>query len=315
MTTLADDGLFRAPRTFMGAPYGRPGEGSRAAFIGLPFDCGVHPFRVGCRQGPHAVREMSALMRRYNPTYADFDPVKALGLVDCGDVELTPGRILDAYARMEAGVSAIVEAGAIPVTVGGDGSVSVPVLRAVAKRHPGLAVLHIDSHTDTYPYDDPDDRYNAATQLTHAVEEGLVDPHRSWHIGIRGSTFAQGVVKRARSLGYGVVSIDDLVRRGFAQTIAEFREGVARRPVYICFDMDVFDPSCAPGVATPTWGGLSAREGIDLIRTLTDLDIVAVDINTVSPAQDVNNMAAHLCAHVAYEFLVLLCRNLGLAED
>jgi agmatinase len=314
MTTPGEDALFRKPRTFMGAPYGRPGAGNRAAFIGLPFDCGVHPFRVGCRQGPHAVREMSALMRRYNPTYADFDPVTALGLVDCGDVELTPGRILDAYARMEAGVSAIVEAGAIPITVGGDGSVSVPVLRAVAKRHPGLAVLHIDSHTDTYPYDDPDDRYNAATQLTHAVEEGLVDPHRSWHIGIRGTTFAQGVVQRARSLGYGVVSVDDLVRRGFAQTIAEFREGVARRPVYICFDMDVFDPSCAPGVATPTWGGLSAREGIDLIRTLTDLDIVAVDINTVSPAQDVNNMAAHLCAHVAYEFLVLLCRNLGLAD-
>lgn len=314
MTTPSQEPVFRAPRTFMGAPHGRPGPGNRAAFLGLPFDCGVHPFRVGCRQGPHAVREMSALMRRFNPTYADFDPVKALGLVDCGDVELTPGRIHDAYARMEAGVSAIVEAGAIPITVGGDGSVSVPVLRAVAKRHKGLAVLHIDSHTDTYPYDDPNDRYNAATQLTHAVEEGLIDPHRSWHIGIRGSTFAQGVVQRARSLGYGVVSIDDLVRRGFAQTIAEFREGVARRPVYICFDMDVFDPSCAPGVATPTWGGLSAREGIDLIRTLTGLDIVAVDINTVSPAQDVNNMAAHLCAHVAYEFLVLLCRNLGVAE-
>lgn len=313
MTTHDTPAHFRTPRTFMGAPLGRPGPDTRAAFLGLPFDCGVHPFRVGSRQGPHAVREMSALMRRYNPTNADFDPVSLLGLVDCGDVELTPGRILDAYARMEAGVATIVDAGAIPLTVGGDGSVSVPVLRAVAKRHKGIVVLHIDSHTDTYPYDDPDDRYNAATQLTHAVEEGLIDASRSWHIGIRGTTFAQGVVQRARSLGYEVVSIDDLVRRGFAQTIAQFREGAGRHPVYICFDMDVFDPSCAPGVATPTWGGLSAREGIDLIRALTGLNIVAVDVNTVSPAQDVNNMAAHLCAHVVYEFLVLLCRNLGLA--
>jgi len=310
--TIDTAGLFRHPRSFMGAPLGLPGPGSRAAILGLPFDCGIHPFRVGARQGPHAVREQSVLLRRFNPTNADFDPVAALGLVDCGDVELTPGRILDAHARMEAGVSRIVEAGAIPVTIGGDGSVSVPVLRAVAKRHPGLVVLHIDSHTDTYPYDDPGDRYNAATQLTHAVEEGLIDASRSWHIGIRGTTCAQGVVARARALGYGVVSLDDLVRRGFAQTIAEFAEGAAGRPVHVCFDMDVFDPACAPGVATPVWGGLSAREGIDLIRTLTALDIVAVDVNTVSPAQDVNGMTAHLCAHVVYEFLVLLCRRLGL---
>lgn len=306
-------GLFRLPHGFMGAPLGPPRPGSRAAILGLPFDCGIHPFRVGSREGPRAVRAKSALLRRFNPTYADFDPVAALGLVDCGDVELTPGRIGEAYARMEKAVSMIVEAGAVPVTIGGDGSVSVPVLRAVARRHRGLVMLHIDSHTDAYPYDDPDDRYNAATQFTHAAEEGLIDTARSWHIGVRGPTYMPGILGRTRGLGYGVVSLDDLIRRGFAQTIAEFRDGAAGRPVYVCFDMDVFDPSCAPGVATPVWGGLSAREGIDLIRTLTGLDIVAVDVNTVSPAQDVNDMAAHLCAHVIYEFLVLLTRGLGLS--
>ncbi|MCU0984195.1 MAG: arginase family protein [Acetobacteraceae bacterium] len=310
-----ETGLFRLPRSFLGAPVAPPRPGNRAAILGLPFDCGIHPFRVGSREGPRLVRDQSALMRRFNPTYADFDPVSALNLVDCGDVELTPGRILDAYGRIERAVAMILEAGAVPVTIGGDGSVSVPVLRALAKRHPGLVMLHIDSHTDVYPYDDPDDRYNAATQLTHAAEEGLLDTSRSWHIGIRGTTYMPGIVARTRSFGYGVVSLDDLLRRGFAQTIAEFRDGAAGRPVYVCFDMDVFDPSCAPGVATPIWGGLSAREGIDLIRTLTGLDIVAVDINTVSPAQDVNNMTAHLCAHVVYEFLVLLARGLGVSGD
>ena len=120
---------------------------------------------------------------------------------------------------------------------------------------------------------------------------------------------------RALSLGYKVVSIDELIRGGFAQRIAEFRDKVGKRPVYLCFDMDVFDPSTAPGVCTPSWGGLSAREGIDLLRCLTDLNIVAVDVNTVSPPQDVNGMAAHLCAHVIYETLVLLARQMGLAPE
>lgn len=311
MTTLSDDDLFTLPLTFMGVPYGRPGPGTRAAILGLPFDCGIHPFRVGARTGPDAVRLQSPLIRPFNPTHADFDVISALGVVDCGNVKLTPGRILDAFERIEQAAGRVVDAGAVPVTIGGDGSITVPVMRAVAKRHKNLVALHIDSHTDAYTYD-PSDKYNAATQFTHVAEEGLLDVASSWHVGIRGTTYAQGVVTRAQGLGYRVVSLDELVRGGFGQRMAEFRDQAAGRPVYICFDMDVFDPSCAPGVCSPSWGGLSAREGIDLVRTLTDLNIVAVDVATVSPPQDVNNMAAHLCAHVIYEMLVLLCRQLRL---
>ncbi|MPZ30162.1 MAG: agmatinase [Rhodospirillales bacterium] len=238
--------------------------------------------------------------------------VAALGLVDCGNVRLTPSKIEDAFARTEQAVDRIVAASAIPITIGGDGSVTVPVARAVGKKHGKMAALHIDAHTDAYPYD-ATEKYNSATQFTHVAEEGLVDPAFSWHVGIRGTTYAQGVVPRAMSLGYKVVTLDELVRGGFAQRMAEFRDKVGKRPVYLCFDMDVFDPSVAPGVCTPTWGGLSAREGIDLLRCLNDLNIVAVDVNTVSPPQDVNGMAAHLCAHVIYETLVLLCRQMGLA--
>jgi arginase family enzyme len=219
MAKLPDEDLFTLPLTFMGVPYGRPGLGNHAAVLGLPFDCGTHQFRVGARGGPDAVRLQSPLIRRFNPTHADFDPIAALGVVDCGNVKLTPGRIVDAFDRIEQAASRIVEAGALPVTIGGDGSITVPVMRAVAKRHNNLVALHIDSHTDAYAYD-PADKYNAATQFTHVAEEGLIDASSSWHVGIRGTTFAQFVVPRARGLGYRVMSLEELVRGGFGQRMS-----------------------------------------------------------------------------------------------
>lgn len=302
---------FDPPETFMGIPAGMPGPGCRAAILGVPFDCGTHPFRVGARQGPTHVRRQSALIRRYHPSLADVDVMALLGAVDCGNVALTPGRIDDALPRIDAAATAVLEAGAVPVGIGGDGSISLALMRAAGRRHPGLVALHIDSHTDAYPYE-PHDRYNAATQFTNAVEEGWVDASRSWHVGVRGFTYCGGVLDHAAHLGFRVITAETLIGRGFAQTMAEFRDTVKDRPVYLCWDMDVFDPSVAPGVCTPTWGGLTAREGIELIRTLTGLNIVAMDFNTVSPPQDVNDMAAHLCAHMIMEAMVLLARHFGL---
>ena len=302
---------FEPPETFMGVPAGMPGPGCRAAILGVPFDCGTHPFRVGARQGPTHVRRQSTLIRRYHPSLADVDVMALLGTVDCGNVVLTPGRIEDALARIDAAASAVLEAGAVPVGIGGDGSVSLALMRAAGRKHHGLVALHIDSHTDAYPYE-AHDRYNAATQFTNAVEEGWVDASRSWHVGVRGFTYCGGVLDHAAHLGFRVVTAETLIRRGFAQTMAEFRDAVKERPLYLCWDMDVFDPSVAPGVCTPTWGGLTAREGIELIRTLTGLNIVAMDFNTVSPPQDVNDMAAHLCAHMIMEAMVLLARQFGI---
>lgn len=298
----------------MGLPAGDPGPGCRAAILGVPFDCGTHAFRVGARQGPTAVRRQSGLIRRFHPSLADVDVLSLLGAVDCGNVALTPGRIDDALPRIEGAAGAILDAGAAPVGIGGDGSVSLALMRAAGRRHPGLVALHIDSHTDAYPYE-PDDRYNAATQFTNAAEEGWVDASRSWHVGVRGFTYCSGVLNHAAHLGFRVVTAETLLRRGFVQTMAEFRSTVGERPVYLCWDMDVFDPSVAPGVCTPTWGGLTAREGIELIRSLSGLNIVAMDFNTVSPPQDVNDMAAHLCAHMIMEGMLLLARRHDLIPD
>ncbi|MGU3663343.1 arginase family protein [Methylobacterium sp. A49B] len=308
------DPLFTPPESFMGLPVGSPGPGCRAAILGVPFDCGTHAFRVGARQGPAAVRRQSGLIRRFHPSLADVDVLSLLGAVDCGNVALTPGRIDDALPRIEAAAGAILDAGAVPVGIGGDGSVSLALMRAAGRRYPGLVALHIDSHTDAYPYE-LDDRYNAATQFTNAAEEGWVDASRSWHVGVRGFTYCSGVLDHAAHLGFRVVTAETLLRRGFAQTMAEFRSTVGERSVYLCWDMDVFDPSVAPGVCTPTWGGLTAREGIELIRSLSGLNIVAMDFNTVSPPQDVNDMAAHLCAHMIMEAMLLLARQHELIPD
>jgi agmatinase len=308
---MTPEELHTKPVTFMGAPHTLDLAGAKAAFLGVPFDCGVHPFRVGSRQGPQAIREASALMRPYNSELADWNPVQLLGLVDRGNVRLVPSRIVDAFERIEAACRLIHDAGVIPVTTGGDGSISLPQLRAASRRHQGLVALHIDSHTDSYAYD-PNDRWNAATQFTHAAEEQLLLASRSYHVGIRGTTYTKGVFAQTKSLGYNIITLRELFRRGMDDVLAELRQELAGRPVYLCWDMDVFDPSCAPGVASPMWGGFSAREGIEFLRGLEGLDIVAVDVNTVSPPHDVNNMTAFLAAQIVYECLVLLCRRMGL---
>jgi agmatinase len=312
MTDFSDEALHTEPVTFMGAPHTFDFSGAKAAVLGVPFDCGTHRYRIGSRQGPQSIREQSVLVRPFHSDLADFNPIERLGLVDRGNVALTPSRILDAFERIEAAAARIHEAGVIPVTMGGDGSISVPLLRAAARRHPGLVAVHIDAHTDSYPYE-PNDKYTAATQFTHAAEEQLVVASLSYHIGVRGTTYMRGVYDHTRSLGYNVITMRELFERGPADVLAELHRRLQGRPVYLCFDMDVFDPSCAPGVATPSWGGFTAREGLDFLRGLSGLDIVAVDVNTVSPPHDVQGMTAHLAAYVMYECLILLCRKLGLS--
>ncbi|MBO0736602.1 MAG: agmatinase [Alphaproteobacteria bacterium] len=310
MAEFSDAELHTGPVTFMGAPYTLDLTGAEAAVLGVPFDCGTHPFRIGSRQGPNAIREQSTLVRPYDPEFADFSPVERLGLVDRGNVRLTPGHIVDAFERIEAAARRIHDAGVIPVAMGGDGSISLPLMRAAASRYPGVAALHFDSHTDAYGYTE-DDKWNSATQFTHAAEEQCIIPSLSYHVGIRGSTYRQNALGQSRMMGYNIISFVELSRRGFADVLAELRDKLNGRPVYLCFDMDVLDPSCAPGVCTPIWGGLLAREAIELMRGLGGLDIVGIDVNTVSPPHDVNGMTAFLAAQIIYEGLLLLCRRRG----
>jgi agmatinase len=306
---MSDRGHLAEIGTFMGVPAARDLSASHAAMLGIPFDCGFHPTRIGARLGPQSIREHSGLVRRYEPPLRDFDPVARLGLVDCGDVRVRSGYVAEAFENIEEAVVAIVEAGAVPLTMGGDGAVTLPQLRALHRRHPRLVVLHIDAHTDTYP-DDGESKFTNATTFTRAAEEGVVDACNSIHLGARGAVAMPGLFEYARNWGYELIPGVELDSAGIPAVLAHVRQRLAGRPVYLCFDMDVFDPSVAPGVCTPSWGGLSAKEGLALLDGLAALDFVAFDVNTVSPPHDSAGMTAFLAGTVLHKCLQLACAGL-----
>jgi agmatinase len=313
--TVWNEDLLSCPFTFMGIPYSHDLSANQVAVLGIPFDCGTHPVRIGARYGPQAIREQSRLVRPYQPPDADFNVLTRLNAVDCGNVNVIPSVIEHSFERIEEAVWRIAAADTIPVTMGGDGAVTLPQLRAMHRQYKDLVVLHIDAHTDTSPGDgDVRARYNTSTTFTRAAEEGVVDTANSIHIGARGSLRIQNVFEHTRDQGYELIDGIELYERGFDDVVAHVHQRLAGRPVYLCFDMDFFDPSCAPGVCTPTWGGATAREGLTLIQRLAGLNFVAFDVNTVSPPHDVGGMTAFLAGTVMIECMALACKRLQNVE-
>ena len=220
------------------------------------------------------------------------------------------GYVAEAFENIEAAVAEIVEAGAVPVTMGGDGAVTLPQLRALHRHHSDLVVLHIDAHTDTYP-DDGESKFTNATTFTRAAEEGVVDAKNSIHLGARGAVAMPGLFEYTRNWGYELIPGVELESLGIPAVLAHIRQRLAGRPVYLCFDMDVFDPSVAPGVCTPSWGGLSAKEGLAILDGLAELDFVAFDVNTVSPPHDSAGMTAYLAGTVDAQMPAARLRRAG----
>lgn len=292
---------FQPPVTFMGVPHRADAGDARAVILGLPFDCGTHPTRVGSRMGPASIREQSQLLRAYDGD-TGINPLEKLKVVDLGDARVACGDFETSYPAIEAAMEVALAGGAVPITLGGDGAVALPQMRALHKRYPDLVAVHLDAHTDAYPIEG----YNNATPFARAFEEGVLDAGSSFHIGTRRSHMVQGVYNYGRQLGYKIINMDELAGRGIADVFREVREVVGQRPVYLCFDMDFFDPSVAPGVATPAWGGVSAREGLAALKAACELNIVAADVNTISPPHDPGGMSAFLAATVVYEMLVMM---------
>ena len=313
MSDIFDSDLFKPPGTFMGVDYGHDLTDRRAAILGIPYDNGAHPHRVGARDGPRAIREASRLIRRYRPPDADFDPLERLRVVDCGDVRLVPSVLDGAEAAIERAVALIAGAGTVPVTMGGDGSVTIAQLRALAGLNSKLAVLHVDSHTDANP---GDDRTKATgNTFVRAADEKLIDVAASIHVGMRGTFYAPGIFEKARDIGYGLIRYEEMRTRGVENVTAELKERLSDHTVYLCWDMDFFDPSCAPGVCAPIPGGPGAEEGLRFLRGLAGLNFVAFDIYTVSPPHDVQGITAQLAAQVMYDCLVLLCARGGVENS
>lgn len=309
MSILPIDSLetprFCGVPTFMRLPQATALEDLDAAIIGLPSDSGS-PFRTGARFGPNAMRAMSIMLRPINPYRGGINVFERLRVADAGDAAVVPGYQEESLERLEQSVRTLVDAGIVPFALGGDHSVSLAALRAVSGRHGPLALVHFDSHSDTWDKYFAGKRYSAGTPFRRAVEERIVDPACSIQIGLRGSLFGPNDVSQSIELGYDVVTTDQIFEIGVAALARRIAERTAGRPVYLTFDLDVVDPSAAPGVQTPEAGGPSAREMLDLLRRLLGLRLVGCDVVELNPLYDSpGQITALLGATVMAELLAL----------
>ena len=290
--------------TFMRMPLWQPGEAADIAMVGVPFDGGVTN-RPGARHGPREVRNSSSLIRRFNQA-TGHNPFEAARVVDAGDVHIErPYNLLDAHEDIETAFQAWREAGLRTLAVGGDHSVSLPILRAVARDRGPLALVHIDAHCDTGD-DYAGSRFHHGAPFRRAAEEGLIDPKRTVQVGIRGSLTQLDHWQFSYDSGMRVIMIEEFYRRGLDATLAEMRRVAGNGPCYVTFDIDSVDPAFAPGTGTPEVGGITSLEALLLVRGLSGLDVVGADVVEVSPPYDPTNNTAFLAANVMFELLCVM---------
>ena len=278
------------------------------AVVGIPFDSGVS-YRPGARFGPSHVRESSRLLRPYNPAQ-DVSPFALAQVVDAGDIPVNPFNITEAITEIERASTGLGEQVQRLVTIGGDHTIALPLLRSLARRHGPVAVLHFDAHLDTW------DTYFGApvthgTPFRRASEEGLIDLTASCHVGIRGPLYSKADLDDDERLGFSIVSSVSIEERGVADGIERMRARIGDKPLYISIDIDVLDPAHAPGTGTPEAGGMTSRELLRMLRALNDKNIVGADLVEVAPAYDHAQMTGIAASHVAYELITLLATQVG----
>ena len=294
---------YSGPATFARLP--RLDQVSRAdvTIIGLPFDSGVS-YRPGARFGPAHIRASSKLLRTYNPAL-DVHPFGTQQVADAGDLGLNPFDIAEALATTEAELTSLSEDGSTLLALGGDHTLALPALRALAKQHGKLAVVHFDAHLDTW------DTYFGApfthgTPFRRASEEGLIDLERSVHVGIRGPLYSRQDLEDDGLLGFQVVRADDFETDGVARAVERIRRRIEDAPIYVSVDIDVLDPAAAPGTGTPEAGGLTSRELLNTLRGLAGANVLGADIVEVAPAYDHAEITGIAAAHVGFELLSVL---------
>ncbi|WP_312674662.1 agmatinase [Microbacterium sp.] len=278
------------------------------AVVGIPFDSGVS-YRPGTRFGPSHVRESSRLLRPYNPAQ-DVSPFQLAQVVDAGDIPVNPFDLTEAVTEVERAALALGEQVQRLVTIGGDHTVALPLLRAVAAKHGPVAVLHFDAHLDTW------DTYFGApithgTPFRRASEEGLIDLTASCHVGTRGPLYSKRDLEDDERLGFSIVSSEYVEEHGVEAAIDRILTRIGDKPLYVSIDIDVLDPAHAPGTGTPEAGGLTSRELLRILRALRDRDIVGADVVEVSPAYDHAQMTGIAASHVVYELVTLLAARLA----
>jgi agmatinase len=291
---------FAGPPTFARLPRIDEVSDVDVAVVGVPFDSGVS-YRPGARFGPAHVRESSRLLRPYNPALG-VEPFADKQVVDAGDLAVNPFDIGEAIGQIHDGARSLLERAGRLLTIGGDHTIALPLLRAVHAVHGPVAVVHFDAHLDTWDtYFGAD--YTHGTPFRRASEEGLLDQSGCMHVGIRGPLYSASDLVEDAELGFQVVhsrEVDDLGIRGVIERV---QARVEDRPVYVSVDIDVLDPAFAPGTGTPEAGGLTSRELLAILRSFSGLNVVGADLVEVAPVYDHAEITGIAASHVAYEML------------
>ncbi|MCH1625773.1 agmatinase [Fredinandcohnia quinoae] len=296
---------FCTTGTFMRLPASR--ENAKLAILGMPFDTAAS-FRVGARFAPQAIRQASMTLFPYHPINKVY-PFDDTNAIDIGDVSVIPHNIHRSYERMEAAVLDLMKGGIIPIGLGGDHSITLANLRAAAKVYGPVALIHFDSHTDTWDtyYEE---KYWHGSPFIRAYEEGLLQPDKVFQIGIRGTLNHPGDIDSSHKLGYQVITTQDLKRRGYSDVIQEMKKTIRDAPCFLSFDIDFVDPSFAPGTGTLEVGGFTSFETLEIIRALPNFNFIGFDLVEVLPPYDPTQITSLLAATIVHDFASLVAMRL-----
>jgi guanidinobutyrase len=295
---------FAGLATMMRLPAATSPQGLDAAFIGVPLDTGTSN-RSGARFGPRQIRAESALLRPYNMA-TGAAPFDTLQVADLGDVPINTYSIDKSLAIVTRFYDEVLGAGCKPLTLGGDHTIALPILRSVASKHGPVALVHVDAHADIND-DMFGERVTHGTPFRRAVEEGLLACDKVWQIGLRGTGYAADDFDWPRAQGFRVVPAHEVWYRSLEPLMAEVRERIgAEHPVYLSFDIDGIDPSFAGGTGTPEIGGLTVPQALEVIRGCRGLNLVGADLVEVAPPYDPSGNTALLGANLLYEMLCVL---------
>lgn len=292
---LSFENAFSGATSFLRRRYTKDLTGYDLAITGIPFDQAV-THRPGTRFGPRAIREASTLQAFDAPYGWGYDPFTELAIADYGDMAFDYAHTPDVPARIEAHIAGILGQGAGAITLGGDHSVTLGILRAYAKCHGPLALIQFDAHSDTWADDDAT-RIDHGTFLYKAIKEGTVDAAATVSVGIR--------TDNPDTLGVTILDAASVHRDGVGDILARIRQVIGKRPCYLTFDIDALDPAFAPGTGTPVWGGLSSAQAAALLRGLAGINLLGGDVVEVSPPYDPTGVTAIAGAHVAVELIAL----------
>ncbi len=296
----------------MRLPHKRTLEDVDFVITGIPFDTATS-YRPGCRFGPGAIRDASSILKAYNPVI-DVDIYEHCSGVDYGDIDIVPGYLEKSFARITEGMAPIFKSGVIPIILGGDHSITLPILRAAAKSHGPVSLLHFDAHGDTGS-EYFGEKYNHGTPFYWAIEEGLINPKTSIQVGMRGPLYDSKGYDYGKSKGLELLTGWELHSIGMEQTIARVREKIAGTTVFMTFDIDFLDAAYAPGTGTPEIGGFTTHQALRLVQECClGQRLIGMDLVEVLPDLDNAQITSLAAAGIIHEFLSVLAYNKRTAQ-